>query len=123
MSVLLALDESIEMRSRVHGMCKSIKASSLDKNAKEELLDVCYRLYDQVQEVVRTLETSLLPPNTSAAITFYPFTRELIDGTADNEPRKVAEEEADYTYRTPRKAGDRRGTFIIPSTPPDENEL
>lgn len=120
MSILLALDETVEAQKKIRTLCEAIERITVDAEVKETLIDSCHTIQDHILGAVKSLEKGLLPPGTSVAVTFYPFD---VNEPEDEErtPSVLAEASTAYSTRTPRRAGDMRGTLVIPSSDPDSD--
>jgi len=110
MGFLRAVDEAIEARRLLHVMENSINELALKEKESAALLELYWRIWDLVSNVVRQLEQALISEGQSVAVTFLPGEEKEASQLAESSPG----------YRVPRRGGDSRGTLLLPSLPPDE---
>ena len=114
MSLLLALDHASEARKRVLSLCEAIEKLVEEEEVRNELLDLCYAVHDELSATLKALERTLLPSGTSVAVTFYPFEKKGSEEDEKKGEKRVAEEPSAYNASVPRQAGGLRGTVFYP---------
>lgn len=113
MSLLLALDYAGEAKRRILALSETIEKLVEDVEIRTELADLCTNAHNAIDSTVKSLERSLLPEGASVAVTYYPF--DLREDQTKSGEKAVAEEGEGYSTRTPRRAGDLRGTVMYPT--------
>ncbi|MCB2200067.1 hypothetical protein KQI63_11720 [bacterium] len=113
MSLLLALDYAGEAKRRILALGETIEKLVEDVEIRMELTDLCANAHRAIDSTVQSLERSLLPDGASVAVTFYPFDASKEPSAVEG--KAVTEDGEGYSIRTPRRAGDLRGTVMYPT--------
>ena len=113
MSLLLALDYAGEAKRRIQALGETVEKLVEDVETRTELVDLCSNAHDAIDSALKSLERSLLPQGASVAVTYYPF--DLSEKKEMVQTEAIAEVGQGYSVRTPRRAGDLRGTVMYPT--------
>lgn len=108
MSLLRAIDETIEVRKLIHKLGEELEKLDIAENTRADLLEGYYQAWDMINSAVAHLEESVVPSGLKVAISFMP----------DLDRAGAVAEEVQH-YSLPRRGGDPRGTLMLPSDPPE----